>query len=374
MSTTSFTRQHAPARTLPDEPELDYSRTVDRLLVHRDALGEVFLTDLRRTDEDSYVAAAQLPRSHAYYGDHQLRPGAYDPLLILEACRQANLGGAHRFYGVAEDDKFILTHLGLRLTHLPALLVGPSPCPLVMRVQVVNRKERDGRVTGLDYRIELSVDGTVVGTSEMGLRFKTPTDYLTLRLSNRGGRALPSSANSPESTPGTPVTPHLVGRSAPENVVLLDAVAAGDTGRAALRIPADHPSMFDHPQDHLPGMVIAEGARQLALFTALDARGVSAAKLFPTDLSVRFTRFGELEDATVLTAEAGERVRVAPEPTDPGTYYTQGGELELPEPGEESTERGTGAALEQLPVRVEARQRDELLCVMDLTLTRVSLG
>lgn len=374
MSTTSFTRRHAPAAIPPNEPELDFSRTVDRLLVHRDALGEVFLTDLRRIDGESYAAAAQLPRSHAYYGDHQLRPSFHDPLLLLEACRQANLAGAHRFYGVDEDNKFILTHLRLTLTHLRSLVVGPAPLPLVMRVRVANRKERDGRVTGLDYAIELSVDGMVIGTSEMGLRFKTPTDYLTLRLSNRAGRALPSSANHPDVTPGTPVAPHLVGRSAPENVVLVDAATSGATGSAGLRIPADHPSMFDHPQDHLPGMVITEGARQLALFTALDVCGMSAAKVFPTDIDVRFTRFGELEDETVLTAEASERLRIPSESADPGIYYTQGGVLELPESGEESARLGGGAALEQLPVRVEARQRGELLCVVSLTLTRVSLG
>ncbi|MDT0319923.1 ScbA/BarX family gamma-butyrolactone biosynthesis protein [Streptomyces millisiae] len=374
MSTTSFTRRQPSAATPPDDLDLDFSRTVDRLLVHRDALGEVFLTDLRRIDDESYAAAAQLPRSHAYYGDHQLRPSFHDPLLLLEACRQANLAGAHRFYGVAEDDKFILTHLRLTLTHLPSLVVGPAPLPLVMRVRVVNRKERDGRVTGLDYAIELWVDDTVVGTSEMGLRFKTPTDYLTLRLNNRGGRALPSSATLPHVTPGTPVPPHLVGRHAAQNVVLVDAATTGATGHAGLRTPADHPSMFDHPQDHLPGMVITEGARQLALFTALDVCGMSAAKVFPTDIDVHFTRFGELEDETVLTAEANERVRIPSEPTDPGVYYTQGGLLELPESGEESLWNGGGAALEQLPVRVEARQRDELLCAVNLTLTRVSLG
>ncbi|MCZ0978180.1 hypothetical protein O1L60_00100 [Streptomyces diastatochromogenes] len=41
--------------------ELDYTRTVDRLLVHRDALGEVFLTDLQPLDDENYAAAGQLP-------------------------------------------------------------------------------------------------------------------------------------------------------------------------------------------------------------------------------------------------------------------------------------------------------------------------
>lgn len=75
----------------PEDAELTYTRTVDRALVHRDSLGEVFLTDLRPLGDTCYAAAAQLPRSHAYYGDHLLRPSAYDPVLLLEACRQSCL-------------------------------------------------------------------------------------------------------------------------------------------------------------------------------------------------------------------------------------------------------------------------------------------
>jgi hypothetical protein len=363
-SLPSATATTTPVAALP---KLDYSRTVDRYLVHRDALGEVFLTDLRPLGPagttDAYAAAAQLPRSHAYYGDHLLRPSAYDPLLILEACRQATIGGAHRFYGVAEDAKFILTHLRLRLAHPRWMMVGAAPLSLAMHVTALSRREREGRTTGVDYAIELSAGDRVVGHVETGLRFKSPNDYLSLRLGHRDGRPLPSSATLPRTTPGTPVQPHLVGRTSPDNVVLVNAIATGDRGRALLRTPADHPSMFDHPQDHLPGMVIAEGARQLALFTAHEARGISPAKALPTEVDVRFERFGELEGDTLLTAQAGRPVRL--EPADRGVYYTQGGVLELDEARPDE-------ALEQVPVQVEARQGDARLCVFRITLTRVA--
>lgn len=340
-------------------PPLDYTRTVDRLLVHRDALGEVFLTDLQPIDEDHYAAASQLPRSHAYYGDHLLRPGCYDPLLILEACRQAALAGAHSFYGVPSDNKFILTHLSLRLDHPQMVVVGSSPISLAFRVNIVSRKEREGRVTGLDYEMDLITDGTVIGQASVGLRFKTPTGYLTLRLNNRDGFALPSSATYPTSTPGTPVAPHLVGRANPENVVLVDAAVTDNTAQALLRIPARHASLFDHPQDHLPGMVIAEGARQLALLAALDVQGLATFKTLVTEMRVRFTRFGELEDDTVLTAWVDSPQETA----GAVTLYTLGGTL--------PAERESGLST-QLPVRVEASQKGEPLCVFDFVLARMA--
>ncbi|WP_405017218.1 hypothetical protein OHV05_09130 [Kitasatospora sp. NBC_00070] len=338
-------------------PALDYTRTVDRLLVHRDALGEVFLTDLQQIDEGRYLAGAQLPRSHAYYGDHLLRPESYDPLLVLEACRQAGLAGAHRLYDVSAHSKFILTHLSLDIVRPERLGIGPASAQLAMDVTIASRKEREGRVTGLDYLFTLAVDGTVVGTATLGLRFKTPNGYLTLRLNNRNGMALPTSATYPRSTPGTPIPPHLVGRANVENVLLVEPAVTHAGSSALLRVPARHASLFDHPQDHLPGMVIAEGARQLALFATLELHGMSTAKTAVTGIDIRFTRFGELEDETVLTAETG--VRTAPGEA-PAEHYTLGGVLELPD--DDGTER--------VPVRVEARQKGEVLCVATFRLAR----
>ncbi|MFD7710571.1 ScbA/BarX family gamma-butyrolactone biosynthesis protein [Streptomyces sp. NPDC059786] len=347
----------------PAELRLDYRRTVDRLLVHREALGEVFLTDMQPLDDGRYAAGAQLPRSHAHYGDHLLRPASHDPLLILEACRQATLAGAHRFFAVATDNKFILTHLRLRLTDHRITEIGAGPCPLAMEVEVVRRKERHGRVTGLDYAIRLSVRGGEIGTAEIGLRFKTPEGYRALRLINRGGRALVSSDAYRTAMRGTPTPPYLVGRALPENVVLADAVSQDGRAKALLRVPADHPSLFDHPQDHLPGMAITEGARQLALFAAVDLRGMSAAKTLLTELDVTFVRFGELEEETVLSAELSERIPAAP--AEAHIHYTQGGPLE-PETA------GPATGDDRVRARIEAHQGKELLCAYTFVLTPTS--
>ncbi|MEV0743882.1 ScbA/BarX family gamma-butyrolactone biosynthesis protein [Streptomyces sp. NPDC050273] len=347
----------APQVASPALPALDYTRTVDRLLVHRDALGEVFLTDLQAIDGSSYAAGAQLPRSHAYYGDHLLQPSCHDPLLILEACRQAALAGAHCFFSVPADDKFILTHLRLRLDHPRLTYVGTSPFRLSMRIRIASRKERENRVTGLDYEIDLYVDSSLIGSAAIGLRFKNPNGYLTLRLNNRDGMALPSSASYPAATPGAPLTPHLVGRANPDNVVLLDGVVIGESAQALLRIPARHASLFDHPQDHLPGMVIAEGARQLAVFAALNIRGLAPSKTLITELDVRFTRFGELEDDTVLSATVP---RLAMTGAEEIADYTLGGILD-----------SRGGVDATLPVHVEATQKGEVLCSLDLVLARM---
>jgi len=359
-----MTTTPVPAPTQqPSGPELSFAYTVDRSLVHRDSLGEVFVTDLRKYGDDAhYAAAAQLPRSHAYYGDHLLRPSTHDPVLLLEAARQAALAGAHAFFGIPADHKFILTYLRIHLIRPQLLTVGGSPLNLAMEVTVTDRRVRDGRVTGLDQSFDFSVGGTRIGWAGVGLRFRDPAGYRELRLRNRDGAELPTSAGW-AAQPGTPAAPHLVGRSNPGNVVLLDPELRDGSAHAVLRVPGDHPSLFDHPQDHLPGMVLAEAARQLALFTAHDSRGISTAKSVLVDLNVTFAKFGELEPATVLLATPGQE-QPADGAEDGNAYYTQGGPLEL-------AEAGPGSAVTQLPVTVDIRQHDESIARFALTLARI---
>ncbi|WP_405577978.1 ScbA/BarX family gamma-butyrolactone biosynthesis protein [Streptomyces sp. NBC_01190] len=333
----------SPDGLLPeDDTELSYARTVDRDLVHRDSLGEVFLTDLKATGptgpadhREAYAAAAQLPRSHAYYGDHLLRPVAYDPVLLLETCRQATLAGAHEFYGVPRDHRFILTHLRINLVRPEGAVVGAAPCQLSLRVRVSAYRHREGRTTGLDHEVGLYVRGMRIGSALVGLRFKSPDDYLRLRLGNRDGKPLPSSAALVDRFQGATVDPYRVGRANQGNVVLADCEVTNGVGRAALLTPAGHPSMFDHPQDHLPGMVIAEGARQLALLTALETLGSSPSRTPLTGLSVVFNRFGELDKPTEL------RCDVPRDPLPAGVAWTQGGPLDPDDTTEGQLVHGT---------------------------------
>jgi 2-oxo-3-(phosphooxy)propyl 3-oxoalkanoate synthase len=317
--------------TVPD------ASTIDRTLVHRDALSEVFLTDSQPTGEDSYRATAQLPKSHAYFGDHLLRPPQYDPLLLLESCRQAALAGSHLHYGVPTEHKFILTVLSLRITHLDQLMIHENPGVLSMDVTTHDRRVRDGFVTGLDHTLNLAIDDCRVGQAEVGLRFKSPEGYDELRLGARDGNPPPLSSTQEQKPAGLPLYPAYVGRTDPDNVLLL-GVQATDDGHASatLRIPGEHPSMFDHAQDHLPGMVLAEGARQLAMHLILETYGLSVSKMLLSNIDAAFSQFGELEAQTSLTATVGE----------------------------------TEAA--GFPVRVDVQQDGESIAKLDCTLTPTS--
>ncbi|MCY9785080.1 A-factor biosynthesis protein [Nocardiopsis sp. EMB25] len=341
-----------------DDPSLDYARTLDRAFVHRESLAEVFVTDTQSLGGDAHAAAAQLPRSHAYFGDHLLSPRLHDPVLLLEACRQVGLAIAHSHYGVPFDHKFVLTTLGVSITRPDRMVVGPLPCALKMLCSVEDKRVKEGRVVGYDCRFRLFVDGAEVGSAVVGLRFKSPESYGKLRLSNRSGAPVPSTATFEFAVAGEAPAPYLVGRGNSDNVVLAGLGTDVDVTSASLRVLPQHPSMFDHAQDHLPGMVLAEAGRQLALNALLETRGASPAKTYPAEIIASFSSFGELEPRTDLLA------RVVPaEEAGTDVYYTQGGTVEYPT----TSDSATGP----IPVEVDVRQRDESICRLDIGLVRL---
>lgn len=282
--------------------DLEYLRTVDRTLLHRWALSEVFLTDARRVDDTRFLAAAQLPPTHPYYTDHLVHDGRVpDPLLLIECCRQAETYAAHVFHDVPRDAKFILRSWSWRGLG-PAAVLPPGPARLAVQVSTVRPQYRGSELRGLEYHMDLWLGGAPVGAVRLEASYLSAPMYEAARSHVRGRTPAPRSDTHVAPDAGPEVAPHLVGRTDPRNVVLGDARTDGRGGATArLRVPADHPSMFDHPLDHVPGMVLMEAARQLALFTANDRRG-SLSRQAVTAFSATFTTYVELDAPVSLEA------------------------------------------------------------------------
>src|ERR1044072_9443467 len=68
-----------------------FQQTVPRLLVHRAAVSEVFITDLQVADEQTSHIGAPWPRAHSFFGP---KMRLHDPMLLAETIRQATPVGA----------------------------------------------------------------------------------------------------------------------------------------------------------------------------------------------------------------------------------------------------------------------------------------
>jgi hypothetical protein len=277
--------------------ELGFTRTVDRDTLHRWALSEVFLTDARQVDEADYVAAAQLPSAHAYYVERASRLPVPDPLLLLECARQAETYGGHAFFGVPRDSKFLLRSWSMSLPGLLTAPVGDRPGHLLMYVRTGDRRGAVGDVRRLTYRVELAMGRHRLGRVSIDVGYIPGVVYETVRSQGRSAPLTPF-GDIPYSA--SLLDPADVGRREPANVVLRDVRVGPDGAWADIRVPVENRSMFDHAQDHLPGMVLMEAARQLALYTSAELFGTSVPHTTPVAFDFSFTRYAELDAPTTV--------------------------------------------------------------------------
>lgn len=270
-----------------------FQGTVDRSLVHRAAVAEVFVTDMRQTSDSHYLAGAQLPLAHSYYNDHVHHPSQFDALLIAEASRQAAMYGAHRFLDIPVQASYAVHTLAIQLNHGDGLSTGLVPGELRMLTIYPNVRRRAGEVRRFQVNQEFRMSGHRIGTAVMEVSVMSPAEYDGLRYLQRRSVA-PTTAFVRDVPAGRSVPPGIVGRRNPENVVLADVVPGEHRLTATLRPYFGNRSLFDHDYDHYPAMVLLEAARQAAMLAYgghPQLVGVTA----------RFTRFAELDAPVRVT-------------------------------------------------------------------------
>ena len=266
----------------------NYERTVSRALARRAANSEVLITDWSRLDADTYLLFAQFPRAHSFY---TAIDGVHDPLIVVEAARQATFVVCHAALSVPLDSSFVMNDLAYRINP-ETMLAGAKPTEFAVLLSCREPKYRAGALIGMGVKLVFYRDGEVAAEVIASLTCLQRRVYQRLRaarppvLPRQGGRRLPA-----------PITPVLVGRDRAEDVVL-----AADPERRGYLLRADqnHPVLFDHPTDHVPGMVLMEAMRQAAQLLRQPYR------ILPIALSAEFHRFVEFDLDCRISASTQE--------------------------------------------------------------------
>ncbi|MEV0294035.1 ScbA/BarX family gamma-butyrolactone biosynthesis protein [Nocardia sp. NPDC050710] len=293
-------------------------RTISRVLAHRCAVAEVFVTSLDTVAADEFVVGAQLPRMHAYYGDHVGALGLrHDPLLVMEAARQAAIALTHEFYGVPADMAFIVRTFNGTGSDTEAWEIGTVPADLVMNVRVPRKHRRGESLHGLDMVLEIACGGSPMLTVDGSFSWTTPGRWAALRTGFRDSLGLGPFRGA--SALGERADAAMVGRENWRNVVIGTPDVDGHSARAAVVADLAHPFLFDHQLDHVPGSLLIEAARQTALSMVLPElpRLVCVASAFdqfveldsPVECRAEITEAGV--DATVVHCEIHQAGAVA---------------------------------------------------------------
>ncbi|GLZ32270.1 adhesin [Lentzea sp. NBRC 105346] len=262
----------------------DFQQTVPRRLVHRAAVAEVLPTHWHRLSEDTFAVGAMWPRQHSFY---EPIAGHHDPMILAETIRQAGLLVAHVGYDIKLDAPFIMWELAHNVD-LTGLIIEDAPAKITVEVIGRDVSRRGSSIVDITFDMRIFRGFEQIGTGLGKLSSVSKGVYARLRKGQ---------VNTTQhcAVPGVePIEPAVVGRYRPNDVVL-GATGEPDTWR--LRVPSDHPVLFDHAVDHVPGMLLLEAARQAV--QQLNGPG----RVVPLAMSSEFHRFAELNEPTTIRAE-----------------------------------------------------------------------
>jgi 2-oxo-3-(phosphooxy)propyl 3-oxoalkanoate synthase len=252
------------------------------VLTHRTSTQDTFATTWTSVGEHHFRVRILLPNDHPFFTPS---PGGYhDPLLIVEAMRQASIMVGHAGHGIPMDNHFILS--GIEFACRPEYLgVGSGPTELELDVVLSHLEYSAGRPSFLHYNWVLWRCSDIVATGVAPTHFISPRAYHRLR----NGQTTPGK----DISPGPVLAPRAVGREHAQDVLL----APGDQPHQwRLAVDTCHPTLFQRPNDHIPGMVLLEAARQAA-YTLL-----SPAPFVPSAGRITFQRYVEFDSPCLITA------------------------------------------------------------------------
>ncbi len=280
--------RQAPVRQAPVERPTVRRAQVHQWQVHKLRGEEVLLSTWTEPCPGRFVITARWPKGHAFYRPSQ---GAYDPLLLAETVRQAVPLLSHAVHGVPREHKQAWEYLSFAVEPL-ASLVTTAEDEVRLVVTCSNVVRRGNRFAGMTMDIDVHLGKRLMGIAHT--RFNNQPEAIYRRL--RGSYADVHAALEHCLPAGPPVEPHRVGRCSPADVVLSPALGGERPGRWLLRVDPAHPVLFDHPVDHVPGMLLLEAARQAA--HAVDGGDTAAVIGMRTD----FVRYVELDAPAVVVA------------------------------------------------------------------------
>ncbi|PZT71816.1 MULTISPECIES: ScbA/BarX family gamma-butyrolactone biosynthesis protein [unclassified Streptomyces] len=247
----------AEARTaLAAAPRL--TTTVAKEYVHRDSVAEVFLTGCDTRDGVNFSLTGQWPRAHTMF--RSLDGASHDPLQVAETFRQAGIYISHVELGVPLGHKFVMSSITYT-TDTTGLRIEAGPTDFDLDTRCTEIVRRRGVASRMAFEFALRRSGRPMASGTGQISVIPPAVYNRLRQNRTVQQPSAAAGTAPDRTL---LPPSMVGRTFLTDVVLSAVAGSGSGPRWLLTPDLNHPILFDHKGDHVPGMVLLEAARQAA--------------------------------------------------------------------------------------------------------------
>jgi len=297
---------------------MNFDSTISRKLVHRNYIDHVLVTDVQTITKDHFLCAARLPQMHGFFNEQWKTP-CCSLLAITEIARQACIALSHEHLDIPAGTAQIVRHAGGLMEAFDAPAVRrPRSADFIMEITFSNHQyRRGGGLTALnaEYSGYSQLVRVFHGSGEW--MFVPRKMYERLRY-----RAAPPVLGSEASGMGGKLSsPEAVGRLSADHVVITTPVSINGGSAFAADLVADptHPFFFEHELDHVSGMLLLEGCKQLAVNAAAELCGYAPMETAFQCYSATFFRFAGLEVPVRLQASIKPAAEVAPH--GPGVVF-----------------------------------------------------
>lgn len=275
---------------VPESRRILLDQAIARQLLRTAAASEVFVTDVRNTGPGTFEVRAQWPKSYqeggqGFFGPRT--PEAHDPMLFGETIRQAVQVIGHQALDVPTSHSLLVRDTSWTVDP-DGLRLDGAPVDVVLTATAEDLRYR-GKALG-DIRLGFTCDrdGRRIGAASVRLNSASPAMYRKLR-------GCYAEATPYQATLLPAVEPATVGRDRAEDVVLAETPLYNVW---SLQATPAHPALFPHHTvDHVPAMVLAEGARQAALLVVGDPSAIVVRSEFA------FERYVEFDESCVVIAD-----------------------------------------------------------------------
>ncbi|MFD3544802.1 ScbA/BarX family gamma-butyrolactone biosynthesis protein [Streptomyces sp. NPDC058655] len=271
------TVHHQDAARPPVQPDV-------LTLVRKSVPGEALVTDWSEACATAQQVTARWPISHSFHTEE----GRYRPLLFVESLRQALALLTHSVHDIPLSHRLGWEHLWSSVNP-EALWTSSQPATVTLMItHPLVRRRRLGSVH-LTSHIEAVREGVQVGSADVQYTAHPPALYNRLR-----GRYADAGEAFARALPPAPAAPAaLMGRRNEREVVLSPT---GPAREWELRVDVSHQVLFDHPHDHVPGMVLLEAAAQAA-------QACAGHPVVPVEFDTEFFRYVEFDRPCLVAAE-----------------------------------------------------------------------
>ncbi|MEU1421250.1 ScbA/BarX family gamma-butyrolactone biosynthesis protein [Kitasatospora sp. NPDC005751] len=251
-------------------------------LVGKSVAGEALVTDWGDVSGATQWVTVHWPHDHPFYTEG----GRYSPLLFTESARQALTVLSHAVHGVPLGHRFGMERIRTSVNSGELLTTsGPPEVDLLITHTSVTRRRLGS--AHLVSQVEARRGGRHLGTAELHYTSHPPALYDRLR-----GRYADAAQAFARALPLLPPAPTaVVGRLHERDVVISPA---GAPDHWQLRTDTGHRVLFDHPHDHVPGMVLLEAAVQAT-------RATLPHPAVPVAFDSTFLRYVEFDQPCLLT-------------------------------------------------------------------------